>query len=270
MKKTTSKLKGIYKNNDKTTIFVYVLLRILIIICLVRELMNGNSQNAMLCVLSLFLFTIPSFIEEKFKIDFPGALERTVYLFIFAAEILGEINNFYGAISFWDTMLHTINGFLCASIGFSLVYLLNEKTNLIHLSPIFVALVSFCFSMTVGVAWEFYEYGVDVLFKSDMQKDEYVSSIRTVTLDPEQDNNVVAIEEIEYVILYNENNDEIIKLDGYLDIGLHDTMKDLIVNFIGALVFSFFGYLYIINENKYKIAGKFLTKRVKGEKNAEN
>lgn len=267
--KKTAKLKRIYKNNDKTTIFVYVLLRILIIICLIRELMNGNSQNAMLCVLSLFLFTIPAFIEEKFKIDFPGALERTVYLFIFSAEILGEINNFYGAISFWDTMLHTINGFLCASIGFSLVYLLNEKTHLIHLSPLFIALVSFCFSMTVGVVWEFYEYGVDVIFKSDMQKDEYLSSIRTVTLDPEKDNNIVAIDGIKYTILYDKNNEELIKLDGYLDIGLHDTMEDLIVNFVGALVFSFFGYLHIINEKKYKIAGKFLTKRVTGENSEE-
>lgn len=255
-------LNKFYKSNDKKTLFVYILLRILTIICLIRELMNGNIQNALLCILSLFLFVLPQLIEKKFKIDFPDSLERIVYLFIFSAEILGEINNFYGTFPLWDTALHTINGFLCASIGFSLINLLNEKTSLFNLSPLFVALVSFCFSMTVGVVWEIYEYSADMAFKSDMQKDEYIETIRTVTLDPYQNNSVVTIDGIDYTIVYNDKNEEIARFDGYLDIGLNDTMEDLIVNFIGALVFSFFGYLHILNEKKYTLAGRLMTKKV--------
>ena len=129
------------------------------------------------------------------------------------------------------------------------------------LSPVFVALVSFCFSMTVGIAWEMFEYGMDVVFKTDMQKDEYVNVINTVDLDPEFDNNVVTIDGIDYTIAYDENNNELVRFDGYLDIGLHDTMSDLIVNFFGAVAFSVFGYLYIKNEKKYKLAGNLMTKR---------
>lgn len=254
-------LKKTFNNTSKATLFVYITLRILIILCLIREFFNGNYQNTLLCVLSLILFLLPSFIERKFKIELPNILEITIYIFIFSAEILGEINNFYGTFSNFDNLLHTLNGFLAASIGFSLIYLLNENVDSFKLSPLFVSILSFCFSMTIGVCWEFFEYGMDNIFRLDMQKDEIVYNINTVELDPERNNNVIKINDIEYTILYDENNKELVKLDGYLDIGLHDTMKDLIVNFFGALVFSIFGYLYILNKDKYTIAGKFITRK---------
>lgn len=253
------RIKKVYAYTDKKTLFVYVLLRMLIILCMIREFFHGNMQNVMLCVLSLILFLLPNFIEKKFKIDLPDMLEIIIFIFIFSAEILGEINNFYGNFPGWDNILHMLNGFLCASIGFSLVYLLNENSKKIKLSPIFIVLVSFCFSMTVGVFWEFFEYGMDNILHTDMQKDWYVTDIRTVTLDPEQDNNVVSINGVSYTIVYDQNNNKLVKLNGYLDIGLHDTMKDLIINFIGAVVYSIFGYLYILDEDKHKLAGKFIT-----------
>lgn len=253
------KLSNFYRGNSKSSLFMYFLLRTLVVMCLIREFMHGNFQNVMLCVLSLILFSIPFFIEKRLNIKFPSILEIIVFLFIFAAEILGEINSFYVNIPHWDTILHTLNGFLCASVGFSLIYLLNENSKLIKLSPIFVALVSFCFSMTVGVLWEFFEYSMDNVFNLDMQKDNYVYRIDTVTLDDSKSNSVVNVENVYYSILYDKNNQSLVKLDGYLDIGLHDTMKDLIVNFVGALVYSVFGYLYIINNEKYKLAGKFIT-----------
>lgn len=261
MKKIINKMKLAIKNSSKGSLWTYIILRILTIVCLVRELFNANYENALLCILSLILFLLPAFIERKFKIDFPSVFEIIVLLFIFSAEILGEINNFYGVFSNFDNILHTINGFLSASIGFSLIYLLNENIQSFKLSPLFVSIVAFCFSMTIGVAWEFFEYGMDNLFGLDMQKDEYVYNINTVTIDPEFDNNVINIKDIDNTILYDKNNNQMLKLNGYLDIGLHDTMKDLIVNFIGAFTFSVVGYLYILNDNKYNIAGKFLTKK---------
>ena len=160
-----------------------------------------------------------------------------------------------------DNILHTINGFLCASIGFSLIYLLNENIESFKLSPLFVSIFAFCFSMTIGVFWEFFEYGMDNMFGLDMQKDEYVTYVNTVTLDPDFSNKVIKVDGIEKTISYDKNNNQVLEIDGYLDIGLHDTMKDLIVNFVGALVFSVFGYLYILNKEKHPIAGKFLTKK---------
>lgn len=267
MKKNKKKFKQIVNKSNKSSLLVYFVLRILVIFCLIRELFNGNFENVLLCVLSLILFLLPAFIERTFKIDLPNTLEIIIFIFIFSAEILGEINNFYGIFSNFDGILHTLNGFLAASVGFSLIYLLNENIESFKLSPIFVCIVAFCFSMTIGVVWEFFEYKMDNTFNLDMQKDEYIYNIKTVTLDPENDNNVVKIDNIDKVVIYDKDNKELVNLDGYLDIGLHDTMEDLLVNFVGAFVFCIFGYLYIINNEKYKVAGKFLLRKQKLNKN---
>ena len=168
------KIKKAFKEADKKTIVVYFVLRILVILCLVRELINGNYENALICILALILFLVPSFLERTLKIEFPTTLEIIILMFIFSAEILGEINNFYGKFELFDDILHTINGFACASIGFSLVYILNGNIESLKLSPFFVSLVGFCFSMTIGVCWEFLENSIDTKLGFDMQKDEYV------------------------------------------------------------------------------------------------
>ena len=250
------RLKLKYKETKKKSLLVYFTLRILVILCMILELVRGDLNNAFLCFLSLMLFTIPTFIEDKFKIGIPSLLESIIYIFIFSAEILGEINNFYGNIPYWDTMLHTINGFLAAGVGFSLVDLLNENNKNINLSPLYVALVSFCFSMTIGVVWEFYEYGMDKYLNLDMQKDRIVNKIATVYLDPEQSNKVILIDDIKETHIITDDGVVIIP-DGYLELGLHDTMKDLMVNFVGAGIFSGIGYLYIKNRNKFKFAINF-------------
>lgn len=263
MKRRFKAIKKKIKEGNRKTLVVYTILRILVIFCMIRELMHKNIQNAFLCILSLGLFLLPTVVEVAFKVDMPSILEIIILIFIFSAEILGEINNFYGIFRNFDDILHTLNGFLAASVGFSLVYLLNENSKSSKLSPFFVSLIAFCFSMTIGIVWEFFEYGMDNIFKFDTQKDEYVYNISTVTLNPNQKNSVIDINDIDHTIIYDKNNKELVKMNGYLDIGLHDTMSDLIVNFLGAMVFSIFGYLYIINEDKYKIVGKFLTKRRK-------
>lgn len=263
MRKNKKKFKQVVKKSNKSSLVVYFVLRLLVILCLVRELFNGNFENVLLCVLSLILFLLPAFIERTFKIELPNTLEIIIFIFIFSAEILGEINNFYGIFGNFDDILHTLNGFLAASVGFSLIYLLNENIESFKLSPIFVCIVAFCFSMTIGVLWEFFEYKMDNTFNMDMQKDEYVYKIKTVTLDPKNDNNVVKIDGIDKTVIYDKNNKELVQLNGYLDIGLNDTMEDLLVNFVGASVFCIFGYLYILNKDKYKIAGKFLLRKQK-------
>ena len=138
-------------------------------------------------------------------------------------------------------MLHTLNGFLAAAVGFSMVLLLNDDERLtFDLSPFFLALVAFCFSMTIGVLWEFFEFGMDYFFHTDMQKDTVVNAIYTVALAPSRTNRVVAVKGIQDVVI----NGESLGLGGYLDIGIIDTMKDLFVNFIGAVVFSVTGFFY--------------------------
>ena len=232
---------------------VYVILRVLVVLALVAQVFNGNFENVFLCVLTLILFTIPSFIERTIRIDIPDTLEIIILLFIFAAEILGEIQAYYVQFPYWDTMLHTLNGFLCAAIGFSLLDILNRDERLaFKLSPVYLAVVAFCFSMTIGVLWEFFECFMDQMFLLDMQKDTVIHAIHSVSLDPTLSNKVVTIPDIQDVVI----NGESLGLGGYLDIGIIDTMKDLFVNFIGAVVFSLSGFFFARSKGRRKSAAQ--------------
>ena len=249
-----------YKN--KTTLTVYLVLRALIIFTLVRAVFRREYQSVFLCALSLGLMVLPSIISKKLKIVLPSTLEIIILLFIFAAEILGELNSFYVRVPHWDTMLHTINGFLCAAIGFCLVDMMNRNDRFsFQLSPLYLAIVSFCFSMTVGVLWEFFEFSGDYFLGMDMQKDTVVNAIHSVNLDPTLSNTVVHIRDIaDTILVHSDGTQEALGLGGYLDIGIIDTMKDLFVNFIGAVVFSFIGYFYVKEKGKGKVANRFIPK----------
>ncbi len=261
-----------FKIDDKNKgrdITVYVVLRFLVILTMITQLLRGNYENVFMCILTLILFLIPTIIDKRLNIALPNALEIIILLFIFSAEILGEVQNFYGTFKHWDTMLHTINGFLCAAIGFSLIDILNRSEKFhSKMTPISVALVAFCFSMTVGVLWEFFEFGMDITFNTDMQKDRIIQTVSSVSLNPEGKNKPVTIKNIKNTtIQYIENGEEktLTIADGYIDIGIRDTMKDLFVNFIGAVVFSIIGFLYIKDRDEYKFAEKFMPKLKKSK-----
>ena len=240
---------------------VYLVLRVLVIITLVAQFFNGNFENVFFCVLSLFLFLLPTALERQLQIDLPNVLEIVILLFIFSAWILGEVQTYYTIFPYWDTMLHTLNGFLCAAIGFSLVDLLNRHDRVsLSLSPVYMAIVAFCFSMTVGVLWEFFECGMDLIFYGDMQKDTVINTISSVMLDPTGSQRPQVIQDITDVIVVAGGKEIALGLGGYLDIGLLDTMEDLLVNFIGAVIFSTVGYFYVKNRGKGWFARNFIPK----------
>lgn len=243
---------------------LYVVLRLAVLVVLVAQFLNGNFENVFLCVLTLFLFLVPTFIERKIHVDLPDTLEVIIMLFIFSAEILGEIQAYYITFPYWDTMLHTLNGFLCAAIGFALVDILNRSERFsITLSPLFLAITAFCFSMTIGVLWEFFECLMDQLFLLDMQKDSVVQTISSVMLDPAGGNRPTVIRDITDVIVVTaDGSQRALGLGGYLDIGILDTMKDLFVNFIGAVVFSIIGYFYVKSRGRGRFASRFIPKVV--------
>lgn len=244
----------IVRENLKKRTTVELVLIALVVLSVVRQFFLGSYHNMFLGILTLILFMIPELIEKKVGVVIPTGLKSIILIFIFAAEILGEINAFYIKIPIWDTMLHTTNGFLMAAIGFALIDLFNrsEKFSL-KMSPYFVAFTAFCFSMTVGVVWEFFEFGMDWFFHTDMQKDWILPAISSVKLDPTGANNPVRVT-IESVVI----NGEEWNFGGYLDIGIVDTMKDLIVNFIGAVVFSVIGIVYLKQRGKGKLASALI------------
>ena len=239
----------------KSSFAVYLVLRALVILVMVLQILNRNYEHVFYCVLTLLLLTVPSFLQVELKIEFPTTLEIIILVFIFAAEILGEIGSYYTKYPYWDTVLHTVNGFLAAGIGISLVDILNQEgDDHFQLSPLYMAIVAFCFSMTIGVLWEFFEFGMDMLAHTDMQKDTIINSISTVMLDPAGGTKVYHIRNIEEVLIHGEP----LGLGGYLDIGLIDTMEDLFVNFIGAVVFSIIGFFYVKSRGKGRFARRFI------------
>ena len=224
---------------------VYIVLRLATVATLIFSLIRGQWENAMTCLLTLALLFVPLFIERKMKIMLPSAMEILVISFVFAANIMGEISAMYEKFPLFDTILHTINGFICAGVGFGLIDILNrDKRIKINLSPIFVCLFSFCFSMTAGTVWEFFEFAMDFFFAKDMQKDAVINAINSKLLS--ENGEIVHITDIVSATV----NGTPLGINGYLDIGLYDTMKDLLVNFAGALVFNTAGWFYLKGRGK--------------------
>lgn len=260
MKKTKQRKEELIAQirQNRPTFIVWSVLRILVICVAVRSAFTQQWESFCTCLLTLILFLAPSFVEQKLHIKLPTALEITVLIFIFCAEVLGEIACFYIKYPLWDTMLHTANGFLFAAFGFCLCDLLNENQKIkFQLSPFFLALTAFCFSMTIGIFWEFFEFSMDHLFALDMQKDTILTAFQSVTLDETRQNIPIAVQKITKTVIETADGGQYI-IDGYLDIGLTDTLKDLFVNFIGAAVFSVIGIFYVKQRGKNRLAAAFI------------
>ena len=267
MKKTKLSALAEHIKQNKVAFAVYAILRLLVILVLIRCIFIGKWESVFVCALTLFLFLIPPFVEEKFSIKLPTALEITVYIFVFSAEILGEISSFYIKYPIWDSLLHTTSGFIFAAFGFCLLDLLNRNKK-VNFTPLTLTLMAFCFSMTIGVMWEFFEFFADRFMSYDMQKDVIVDSIFSVTFDETLQNKAFPLTDITKTTL-TLGDGSTFSFDGYLDIGIIDTMKDLFVNFIGAVVFCTCGYFYIVHRGSNrtrKIVESFVPTVKKEEK----
>ena len=246
------------KEKERWIRILYIALVVLVIFTLSRSAVRREYSHVFFCLLTLVLFTLPSLVERKLNIMLPDVFEAIVLVFIYSSEILGEINCYYVKIPHWDTMLHTVNGFMFAAFGFALLDIINMNSKIkFKLSPLYLSFMAFCFSMTIGVFWEFFEYYCDRLLGTDMQKDTYITALKTILLDPTNSNTVVNISDIsEVVIRYGDGNEAV--LGAYIDVGIADTMKDLGVNFVGAVIFSIIGFVYLKQRGKGKIAKQFI------------
>ena len=242
---------------------LYLAVRIIVVAVLARSLFTGRFDYALLCGLTIVLLLVPDFLERKLSIEIPGVLEGIIVLFIFAAEILGEIGAFYVIVPFWDTMLHTLWGFLAAGIGFAMVDILNRsESSRLNLTPLYMATAAFCFSMTVGAVWELFEFAMDSFFGFDMQKDTLVNQVSTVFLDPTNTNTVIHVKDVAQTAITTGSGHTVLVDGGYLDLGIVDTMEDLLVNMVGAAVFSAIGFAYVKNrkEDRRSFASNFIPK----------
>lgn len=165
------------------------------------------------CILGIVAMCIPSVLRKKFKIEIPNTMYYFYVIFLYAAIFLGEIQDFYYKVKYWDLILHTLSGVMIGFLGFSMVDILNNELEIVHLNAFFVAFFAFCFAMTLGGIWEIYEFASDSILGTNMQKFALKNGIMLSGQD-----------------------------------ALADTMEDIIVDGIGALVASTIGYISI----KYK------------------
>jgi len=161
------------------------------------------------CIMGAAAMMLPGFLKRKAGLNIPAFMLVMYAAFLYCAIYLGEVRNFYYAVPHWDTILHTFSGAALGAIGFSVVSLLNKSENVsFSLSPIFVSLFAFCFAVTLGVMWEIFEFAVDSFLGTNMQK------------------------------FALENGEPLVG-----QAALMDTMKDLIVDAIGAFVMSVIGFI---------------------------
>lgn len=244
---------------NRISFSVYILLYCITISVIILTALHGNWSGTFTGILALTLFLIPTVVEQTFRIELPTTLEIIVILFVFCAEILGEIGMYYTKYPFWDNMLHVTSGFIIAAFGFSLVDIANRNHRMeIHLSPLFLSLVACCFSISIGVLWEFFEFFGDLLLRTDMQKDFFLSSVSSSALNPESQSPIVINHIVQTAITLEDGT--VYTVPGYLDIGLFDTMKDLMVDAIGAVAFSILGFFYVRHRGKGKLVQQFLPK----------
>ena len=238
---------------------VYCLLCLISLGVLLYSIIRQNFLGIFNASLSLLLFLLPAFLEDQLRIELSATLEIITMLFVFCAQILGEVGMCYARFPFWDDLLHWVNGFLFAAFGFSLAEICNRRRSAtFHLSPFYLALVACCFSLSIGVLWEFLEFFLDLLMHGDMQKDRILHTISSGKFSA-NGQTPVAIRDIKQTIIITADGN-IYTVDGYLDIGLFDTMKDLIVDFIGAAIFSVIGYFHLKRKGAHPLADALIPK----------
>ena len=243
----------------------YILTRVIFIAAALLSVLKGDYLTAFLCVLALAVFMLPPVINKKFNIELPGGLELSAVIFTFMCVIGGELGYFYAQFPFWDKFLHTFSGFLISAIGLALIEFLNKsKKSVFKLSPFFVVAFAFCFSLSVEVIWEVFEFAVDTLSgTTDMQADYYVTEFASKKAGGEKFPTPVVVEGIESVIINFGDGREALVLPGYIDLGIADTMIDIIVGAIGAFIFCTVEFIALTKRNRHakRISESFVPKK---------
>jgi hypothetical protein len=143
---------------------------------IIISLFYASWFNLFISSLTIILTFLPSWFEKKYSIVVPLDFEFAIILFIYASLFLGEVNNFYTHFWWWDVVLHTISALAFALIGFIILFIL-FKTNKVNSKPVWIAIFSFCFSITIGSLWEIFEFGIDQTMGFNMQKSGLVDTM---------------------------------------------------------------------------------------------
>jgi uncharacterized membrane protein YjdF len=213
-----------FKKNSRAYKLITVFVMVSLILAAIFSIWEKNWLNLFTTVITITLFLIVQLFQDKYNFKLHSELQITVLLFIYASVFLGGVADFYNRFSWFDSLLHTVSGLGLGFLGFIILYSL-YKTGKMKTSPFLVSFFAFCFALSLGVLWEIFEFLMDEMFDSDMQK----------------------ARNLEYVYGYFETR-----------LGLLDTMKDLMLDALGALTASTIGYLYL-KGGDFKIFKKLIS-----------
>lgn len=254
MKKAKKSIKRYLSDASKTALAAFFIIWILTFIAFINTIIIGDWVRIGLSLSALIIYFFPDLISYKFGFNFSVTLKITFYLFVFAALILGEVFAFYGPFPFWDIILHFLSGFVIAGIGLSLVEIINKEKCRKALTLLF----AFCFSITLGIMWECLEFTFDMTLRTDAQKDAHVTNISTITMQRDGGNQPVKVDNIVSTDIHLASGEVVTVDEGYLDIGIMDTMKDIFVNTAGAAAFCCFGIVYLKKHGKNTFMENFI------------
>jgi len=264
MKKYIDRFKKNNKAEKTSNIFfiIFITLGIASVIHMITKGEIGFTIQAILYALVLF---VPYLLQKLFKIKFSPFLKIFLYFYIFGGATLGTIYNFHGMGIHWDTIMHVLTGFLAMGICIA-IFRDMVKIDIIKKSPMYIVLSAFCLSVTIGSVWEFYEYGADKIFKTDMHDDVLINEIHSYLLQEENMRKTVSITGIEKTVLYDKDDNLLFVIKGgYLDVGFNDVMKDMIVHAGASLVFAIMIFPYYKN-NKLRFMRHFVPERAESGK----
>lgn len=232
-------------------IIAYITFMLLTLISLLQYIYLKDMACVGLCTITLLILSLPNLTKKLFKLEIPIVLEILLYIFIYGGIVLGSVYKLYDSFEMWDNILHYSSGILTSLLAYSLIYILGKKNNL---SISLILIFCFSFSMMTGAIWEFIEFACDNTIKGDMQKDTIIDSI-TTTIYKDR----LSIKDIDYTIIYSKGKEYKIN-NGYLDIGLIDTMKDLFANFLGTITYIVLLYYYLV-KNKFKFINNLVIRK---------
>ncbi|MBS4899344.1 MAG: hypothetical protein KHZ87_01030 [Clostridiales bacterium] len=244
-------------SESRASFFVYLAVNMITICFAILSIIRSNPGHFFLCLTSIGLYTLPTLIPTIFRMYVPPLFRAILYLFILSSQTLGELAHFYIYVPFWDTSLHILSGFLCAAYGLALVYLLNRDKK-IELNIFFLLLASMGITMLIAAGWEIFEFSMDHFGLFDMQKDYIVPQISSVKLGLTEQGEPLRIFNISRTIVETADGRSIVIDGGYLDIGITDTMKDLINNFLGGFAFCILAFLALKKHKPIKILSQLI------------
>lgn len=204
---------------------------------LLVSLINFNMTTVFLFLFTIVLLFLADYLRKKLSYSYH--LQGLIYVFIIDSEFLGEINHFYNETKYFDDIMHMLSSFIIAYLSLYLLKIITKDK-----SEKLVIIFSFMMSMAVASLWEITEFTIDNIFLTDMQKDTVIVELKSSLLS---DNNKPVKKEI--VSLYVNDVDYFYEYGGYIDIGLYDTMEDMICALFGALLFI---CMYLFKWLRYK------------------